>query len=194
MTCAILVPPRGDVGVEATLLFGLSMPAGFETGSGFGLTEIGWFARCSPMLSEAFAQLRDPQRQLARMVGQARGVFDDPSERFAIERPEGVAFGDRGRQTAENRLVLRRSGKIVLEVDENLEVLAEFGVQRAKQEIKQAIAEQHDLHLQRNGIGLERNRAGEAEEAADVFDHDVTLPRPTAARLRRGHAGRQAKR
>ena len=33
MTCAILVPPRGDVGVEATLLFGLSMPAGSETGS-----------------------------------------------------------------------------------------------------------------------------------------------------------------
>ena len=30
-------------------------PAGSETGSGFGLTEIGWFARCSPMLSEAVA-------------------------------------------------------------------------------------------------------------------------------------------
>ena len=40
---------RGDVVV------GLSMPAGSETGSGFGLTEIGWFARCSPMLSEAVA-------------------------------------------------------------------------------------------------------------------------------------------
>src|SRR5271165_6944688 len=48
MTCAILVPPRGDVGVEATLLFGLSMPAGSETGSGFGLTEIGWFRALFP--------------------------------------------------------------------------------------------------------------------------------------------------
>ena len=63
MTCAILVPPRGDVGVEATLLFGLSMPAGSETGSGFGLTEIGWVARCSPMLSD---------RVKGRLSGQVR--------------------------------------------------------------------------------------------------------------------------
>jgi hypothetical protein len=39
-TCAILVPPRGDVGVEATPLFGLSKAAaGPEPGSGFGSTE-----------------------------------------------------------------------------------------------------------------------------------------------------------
>ena len=75
----------------------------------------------------------------------ARGVFDDPRRRFAIEPRQGVAFGDRGRQTRENRLILGRSGEVVLEVDENFEVLAEGGVQRAKQEIEQAIADQHDL-------------------------------------------------
>ena len=63
--------------------------------------------------------------------------------------------------------------KSILKVDQNLEVLADIRVQRVKQEIEQAIAEQHDLHSQWNGIGIERDRAGQAEEAADVLDRDL---------------------
>src|SRR5271166_5864509 len=57
MTCAILVPPRGDVGVVATPLFGLSMAAaGSELGSGFRSTEtIGWPEHRSATLSEGIA-------------------------------------------------------------------------------------------------------------------------------------------
>ena len=54
MTCAILVPPRGEIGVGATPLSGLSMAAaGSEPGLAFGSTEmIGWSGRRSASPSE----------------------------------------------------------------------------------------------------------------------------------------------
>ncbi len=66
-------------------------------------------------------------------------------------------------------------------------MLAEIRVQGGKQEIEQAVAEQHDFDPQRNGIGFERNRAGQAEKAADVLDGDLAAPQRA---LERGPAER----
>src|SRR5450759_3245509 len=55
-------------------------------------------------------------------------------------------------------------------------MLRQFGIEGSKQEIKQAIAEQDDLQLERNRIGLQRHRAGEAEKSANILDRNLTSP------------------
>ena len=133
-------------------------------------------ARAEVRFDQRLAQVVDPQRQLARMGGEPRGVLDDARGRLRVERPEAVAARQRTHQPSEDRLVLRGARQVVLEIGENLEELAEVRVPGGEQEIEQAVAEQHDFHPQRNGVGLERNRAGQAEKAADVLDDDLAAP------------------
>ena len=98
----------------------------------------------------------------------------DPSGGFAVQRPQAVALGNRAGKAGEDRLGLRRPGELVLEVDQHLEMLGEFRVVGEQQEIEQPVADEHDLHLERDGIGFERDGAREAEEAADVLDGDLS--------------------
>ena len=62
------------------------------------------------------------------MIGEPRRMLDDASDRVAIERPEIIAADDRGRDAGERRLVLGRPRKIVLEISQHLEVLAELRI------------------------------------------------------------------
>ena len=54
-------------------------------------------------------------------------------------------------------------------------MLADFRIEGGEQVIKQPIAEQDHLEIERDRIGLERHRAGEADKPADILDPDLAL-------------------
>ena len=74
-----------------------------------------------------------------------------------------------------DRFGRRRAVDIVLEIGENLEVLAHLGIERSQDVVENAVAEQDDLDIERDRIGLDRDRAGQAEKMADVLDPDLAL-------------------
>ena len=85
-------------------------------------------------------------------------------------------------------------GEVVFEIGKNLEMLCHFGIEGCEQKIQHAIAEQDDLHLERDRIGLQGHRAGQAEKSANIFDRDLAPPqrpleRRPAERLQQHAAG-----
>ena len=75
----------------------------------------------------------------------------------------------------------RRAIEVVLEIRENLEVLAQFRIERDEQEVEQTLAEQDDLHLDRNRIGLQRNGAGQPQKPCNILDRDVAAAQASAS-------------
>ena len=116
-------------------------------------------------LDQDLPQLFDDQRKLAGMVGQARRMFEHEGHCIAIQGVQSVALREGRQQPREDRLVLGRSREIVFEIGKNLEMLRQFGIEGGEQKIQQAIAEQDDLHLERDRIGLQRHGAGQAEKS-----------------------------
>ena len=123
------------------------------------------FAGAKIRLDQDLPQLFDDQRELAGMIGRARRMFEHEGDGFAIQGVQSFALREGRQQPRENRLVLGRSREIVFEIGKNLEMLRQFGIERGEQKVQQAIAEQDDLHLERNRIGLQRHRAGQAEKS-----------------------------
>ena len=114
------------------------------------------------------------------MVGEPRRhVRSTRATAGAIERCE-QAIAQREPRRSVARTSPRCRGvarKVVFEIGAaQLEMLAQLGIGRAKQEVEHPVAEQHDLHLQRNRVGLERDRVRQADEASDVLDRDLAAP------------------
>ena len=85
----------------------------------------------------------------------------------------------------DHRLARRRTLDIVIEVGQHLEVLRGIRIGRGQQVVQHAVAEQHDLHVERDRIRLQRHRRGHAHEPRGVLDHDLLAQQGT---LQRGPA------
>ena len=77
----------------------------------------------------------------------------------------------------------RRTTDIIIEIGKNLEMLAKIGVERCQQVVEEALSENHDPDVERDRVGLERDRAAQAEKPARVLDDDLPPPeRPLQGR------------
>ena len=110
-------------------------------------------ARPVVRLRQYVADLVDEQRELAGVVREPRGVFEDETDPVAVDRPQAVAPDDGRNQPRVDRLARGRAIDIVLEIGEHLEMLADFRVEGGEQVIKQAIAEQDHLEIERDRSG-----------------------------------------
>ena len=104
-------------------------------------------------------------------------MFEHHGHGVSIQRVQTFALRQGREQSCEDCLVLGRSRQIVFEIGKNLEMLRQFGIEGSEQKIQHSIAEQDDLQLERNRIGLQRHRAGEAEKSANILDRDLAAPR-----------------
>ena len=109
------------------------------------------------------------------MVGKPRRMFEHEGDAVAVDRLQPVAPDDRRHQPRMDRLALRRAVDIVLEIGQHLEMLADIRIEGGQEVIEQPVAEQDHLDVERDGVGLERDRAGQADEAPDILDPDLAL-------------------
>jgi hypothetical protein len=100
-------------------------------------------------------------------------VLDHPSDRRAIEVTQIRTSYLRGDEARIDQMALRAAHELVLEIDRDLEELAELRVQLAEQVIDVALAEHHDLHIQRDRLGLQRQGADEAGDLGERLDADL---------------------
>ena len=165
-SCVSVAQPGGapDAGTQGAIHIGTRDHAAFG------------FTGAKIRLYQDLPQLFDDQRKLAGMFSGARRMFEHHGHRVSIQRVQTFALRQGREQPCEDCLVLGRSRQIVFEIGKNLEMLRQFGIEGSEQEIQQAIAEQNDLQLERNRIGLQRHRAGEAEKSANILDRDLAAP------------------
>ncbi len=108
------------------------------------------------------------------VAGEARGVLDDPGDPGAIERADLDAPRQGRDQPRIQGLVVRVTLDIVLEVGLDLEQLQELRVVGRQQVVQQPVAEQHDLDVERHGLGIERNRAHQRVDALQRLQLQLT--------------------
>src|SRR5581483_10738909 len=94
-------------------------------------------------------------------------------DRGSIERLELLVARDRRYEPCVQSIVFGRASDVVFEIGGDLEEGVEIGVERLEQVEEQPIAEQDDLHVERNRLGLERDRAREAERLPERLDPDL---------------------
>ena len=108
-------------------------------------------------LAHEVGNAADLDRQLLAIVGQARAFVDDARHAGRIERLQPVLLDDRGDQARVGVVVLARARDGVVEVGLHLEEAGEVRIVRGQQVVELAIAEQDHLHVERNGLGVERS-------------------------------------
>ena len=130
-------------------------------------------------LAQQVQHQADPGGELLLVRGLAGTPLHHPEHGVAIERPQRV-LARQGRD--ERRVaapVLRRGRHLIVEVSRDLEQLCELRIERAEQVIEQRLAQENDLHLKRGRLGIQRDRAGQAERLAQRFNaHAMCLERP----------------
>ena len=94
----------------------------------------------------------DAHRQLARIVGQPRGMFDDPLHRIALEWPHIFPPRDGAHQPREGDHGLRLPRHVVLEIGRHLEEFAEIRIVLRELIVKLPVAHQHDADIQRHWL------------------------------------------
>ena len=90
-------------------------------------------------------------------------VLDDPRGGVPRERPQPLAAGRVRDHLAVARGVAVISRQLIVEVRGHLEELGEVRVGTAQQIVDGGIAQQHHLHVERDGLRLQRDGVGEAQ-------------------------------
>jgi hypothetical protein len=106
------------------------------------------------------------------IIGQPRGMFDSPADAAPIERTKLFLCGNASDQASQHRFARRGPTGLVIEIRQDLEVLSNIGIQRSQQMIEHPVAEQHHLHVQRDGIRFKRNSRCPPDEPGDILDRN----------------------
>jgi len=102
-------------------------------------------------------------------------MLDQQSGAGAINGLETMA-SRQSRDHARMRYFRRgRAIDVILKVGEHLEMLGDIGIEGRQEVIQQPVAEQDHLHIERDRIGFERDRAREPYETTQLFDPDLPL-------------------
>ena len=127
-------------------------------------------------LAQEVGQAAHVGRHLSGIAGQPRRLLDHARHGRRVERPLLGASGE-GRDEAGVECVrLGCPVHPVVEVGLHLEQLEEVGVEFAQHVVEEPVAHQRDLHVERDGLRLERDRADESEGLAQRLDADPAGP------------------
>ena len=100
-------------------------------------------------------------------------MLDDPGHRVGGEGGQLVLAGDPGDEARVELLVVGGAVDHAVEVGLDLEQFLEVGVLAVEQVVDEGLADEHDLGLEGDGLGVERGRHGEAHLLGDVLDADL---------------------
>ncbi|MEJ2337020.1 MAG: hypothetical protein P8Y26_15505 [Gemmatimonadales bacterium] len=84
-----------------------------------------------------------------------------------------VLAGQRGDQTRVELLALRRAVHVVRKVGRHLEELREVGLEIGEQVVEHALAEKHDLHVEGDRLGLQRDGANQTQHISRRFELEL---------------------
>ena len=111
--------------------------------------------------------------QPLRIADQPRAVLDHPRHGAAVEGQQFFLARQRGDQTGIEQMGVGIALNAVFEIRRHLEQLVEIRVVLLQQVIEQAVAEQHDLDIQRHRLRLQRDGADQAVHLAQRFDANL---------------------
>ena len=129
-------------------------------------------SRQMPGLGDEIEHVLGHQSEFCLVIGAPRCVFDHACHRAAIQRQQVSFACQSGDDPRQRRLVLRGARDRVVEVRQHFEMLRELRVGVGQEMVQRALAEQHDLDVERNRIGFQRDRRSLAAEAGGVLDGD----------------------
>ena len=112
-------------------------------------------------------------RQLLAVVGQPRALVDDARNARRIERLQPMLLDDRRDQPRIGVVVLRGALDGVVEIGLHLEQAGEVRIERRQHVVELAVAEQHDLDVEGDRLGIERLRGDEACRLRRLLDANL---------------------
>src|SRR5690606_36484194 len=151
------------------------------------------FALCpEARLAHEVRDVAIPRREFLRIADQARRMLDHAGDRIGAQRQELVAAREGRDQPAVELGALAVAVDAVLEIGRDLEQIGEVRVELAEQVIRQPLADQHDLEVERHRLGLERDGRDEAQQLERRLDADLAGEERALQRGPRELLGQQA--
>src|SRR5215831_6760966 len=142
-----------------------------------------YFGRCNNLLAGArgnlvgllqqIDNLAQPRRQPVGIPGKARSPLDHPRDRSAVQREEIVLTYHAGDKPRVKQRRFPRALDTVVEIGGDLEQVLEVVVDSAEQVIERRRTEQHDLNVERDRFGLQRDRARHTKQLFQALDADL---------------------
>ena len=112
----------------------------------------------------------NPRGQPLPVIGEPRRPLDDARHSTSLQRTQAFLPLHLSDQPGELLLVFRRPGDAGVKFRLHLEQLAELGIAAGQQIVDLRIAQQHDLHVKRDWLRLQGDRAGISHELRRCLD------------------------
>ena len=124
-------------------------------------------------LAQDVADEPHPGAQFGAVAGQPRGLLDHACDARGVQGAEPVAAGEHRHQPGVFHVLPGAAVHVLFEIDRHFEELAEIGFLLTQEIVERAVPHQHDLDIERDRFGIERDGADQAVHLARRFDTDL---------------------